>query len=153
MTEIYSKAYVMIAANRAKDCDQGCFHVRSSMPSTKLVASIQQETYAQLLKLEMEHSQGIDFRAQPLSMRGWALQERVLANRIVHYNDDQIVDTSGVGWHRINLRSSEADEAYGQAASAKWARRHVKVVGHAPSPARDDGTATSRSPDAQSREP
>lgn len=90
MTAVYSNADVMIAANRASDCDQGCFHARSSLPSTKIHIPNQGDVHAQLLGLEMEHFHTTNFQDEPLSKRGWALQERVLANRVLHYNNDQM---------------------------------------------------------------
>ncbi|KAF4636111.1 hypothetical protein G7Y89_g1979 [Cudoniella acicularis] len=91
MTDVYSNAYLVVAANHARDGSEGCFHARPARPKSMVNVSGLGEICAQLLNPgdEMPTS-GIDFEEEPLSGRGWALQERVLARRILHYNTRQI---------------------------------------------------------------
>ncbi|KAI5460959.1 heterokaryon incompatibility protein-domain-containing protein, partial [Mariannaea sp. PMI_226] len=69
MSAIYSGAFVVIAANHATDAEEGCFNTRGSRPSSLI---------------------DLPEMGQPLSQRGWAFQERVLARRIIHYNTRQM---------------------------------------------------------------
>lgn len=91
MRDIYSNAYLVIAANHARDSSEGCFHERPARPASKVNLPDLGEAYAQLLYPGDEWTQsGVGFEEEPLSGRGWALQERVLARRILHYNTRQI---------------------------------------------------------------
>ena len=91
MRAIYSNAYIVIAANHARSDSEGCFHERPARPETKVDLPELGEVHTQLLYPRDEYiSSGMDFEAEPLSRRGWALQERVLARRILHYNTRQI---------------------------------------------------------------
>jgi hypothetical protein len=91
MRDIYSNAYIVVAANHARDGSEGCFHQRPARPESKFNLPELGETYTQLLYPGDEWTfSGIGFEEEPLSGRGWALQERVLARRILHYNTRQI---------------------------------------------------------------
>jgi hypothetical protein len=90
MTAVYSNAYLVIAANHARDGSEGCFHNRPVRPKSKVNLPNLGEIWTQLLYPRDETSLGTNFEAEPLSGRGWALQERVLARRILHYNTRQI---------------------------------------------------------------
>ncbi len=91
MRDVYSNAYVVVAANHARNDSEGCFHKRPGRTTSKVTIPELGETYAQLLYPGVEWTfGGIDFVEEPLSGRGWALQERVLARRILHYNTSQI---------------------------------------------------------------
>lgn len=95
MVDVYSNAHIVIAANRSDDCNKGCFHVRQGRP-TEIIdlpggleaihATTLFQTDQDVLFVPAERN----FRGEPLSTRGWALQERVLARRIVHYNSRQL---------------------------------------------------------------
>lgn len=93
MIDVYSNAHVVIAGNRSGDCNGGVFHSRAARPSTAFkLPGGEDEVHAMLL---FQSDQAMAFTAaefpdKPLTGRGWALQERVLAKRIVHYNDRQI---------------------------------------------------------------
>jgi hypothetical protein len=92
MTDVYCNAYLVIAANHARDGSEGCFHSRPARPSSKFTLAEQGEICAQLLYPGDEVTwSGREFDKEPLSKRGWALQERVLARRILHYNTRQIL--------------------------------------------------------------
>jgi len=91
MRDIYSNAYLVIAANHARDGSEGCFHERPARPVSKISLPEIGEANAQLLYPGDEWTpSGVGFEEEPLSGRGWALQERVLAQRILHYNTRQI---------------------------------------------------------------
>ncbi|KAK7972559.1 hypothetical protein PG988_006693 [Apiospora saccharicola] len=92
MHDVYSNAYLTIAANRAKNPSKGCFHVRQPRPSCEIdlpghASNVHVEQLFITDELDWDHGQ---FLTEPLSKRGWALQERVLSQRILHYNSRQI---------------------------------------------------------------
>ncbi|KEY73455.1 hypothetical protein S7711_07484 [Stachybotrys chartarum IBT 7711] len=91
MLDVYSNAYVVFAANRASACDGGCFHTRA--PRTAFVTDIPAigQVHTQLVSASDEVASSFrEFASEPLSQRAWALQERVLARRVVHYSSRQM---------------------------------------------------------------
>lgn len=95
MADVYSNAYIVIAASRSDDCNKGCFHVRQDRPTVIIdlpggLDAVHATTLFQSDQDVLLTSDEVDFRREPLSTRGWALQERVLAKRIVHYNSRQL---------------------------------------------------------------
>lgn len=92
MLDVYSKAYLVIAANHAGNSAQGIFHVRSPRPSALTdVPGYGKDVHAQLISNQDQHDWNQrGFGEEPLSQRGWALQERVIARRVLHYNTKQI---------------------------------------------------------------
>ncbi|CVL02562.1 uncharacterized protein FMAN_00066 [Fusarium mangiferae] len=91
MTNVYSNAYLVIAANQASDSAGGCFHIRPSrvsanlaLPGTGLVHAQLGVNSDELLFLSAK------FSDEPLTKRAWALQERLLAARTIHYNTGQM---------------------------------------------------------------
>jgi hypothetical protein len=98
MHNVYSNASIVIAANHANNTSVGCFHTRNSRPTAIMELSRfsdkgKKEARVQASLLfpgnEYQYSPG-EFPSEPLSTRGWALQERILANRVLHYNTDQM---------------------------------------------------------------
>lgn len=94
MADVYSNAYVVIAANRSSDCRGGCFHKRAPRAKALLRVPIMGSTeYIHVTKLfPSDHTDAMEdsFSKEPLSERGWALQERTMAQRTLHYNDRQM---------------------------------------------------------------
>lgn len=95
MVDVYSNAYIVIAASRSDDCNKGCFHLRQDRPTViiDLPGGLDAIHVTTLFLTDQDvlftSSRG-KFHGEPLSTRGWALQERVLAKRIVHYNSRQL---------------------------------------------------------------
>ncbi|KAK7917749.1 hypothetical protein PG985_011357 [Apiospora marii] len=92
MHDVYSNAYLTIAANHAKNSSEGCFNIRSPRPSCDVdLPGYASNVHVELLfvtdEIDWDHGQ---FLSEPLSRRGWALQERVLSQRILHYNTRQM---------------------------------------------------------------
>lgn len=94
MADVYSNAYVVIAANRSSDCTGGCFHKRAPRAEATIQIPVNGSTeYIIATRLfSSDHSGYSDdgFGKEPLSKRGWALQERTMSQRILHYNDRQM---------------------------------------------------------------
>lgn len=108
-----------IAVTGAKDGSDGCFIPRQ--PSSRLVRMLyhnrcgvrQGHFYAQ------DHSDSYRTSVQrgPLSDRGWALQERILSRRIVHYTQGRVyyecqIDRPRSENHNL-VRSSKIEPAEG----------------------------------------
>lgn len=94
MVDVYSNAHIVIAANRSDDCSKGCFHIRQSRSSVTvdLPEGLSSVHATLLFPSDQDILTWVDsaFPEQPLSTRGWALQERVLAKRVIHYNSRQM---------------------------------------------------------------
>lgn len=94
MADVYSNAYVVIAANRSSDTTGGCFHERAPRETAVVQIPImgsKEEVHVTRLFLS-DHSDYPDasFSTEPLTERGWALQERTMPQRTLHYNDRQM---------------------------------------------------------------
>lgn len=99
MASIYSNSYLTIAASSAKDSFVGCFN---SHPRTyvEFCDTAKNGTTGQilafLLPIEKVYNRAyrkvkwLEMRSEPLSGRGWAFQERLLARRMLYYASDQI---------------------------------------------------------------
>lgn len=93
MADVYSNAYVVIAANRSSDCNGGCFHERAPRESDLRIPIMESMEYVHMTRLfpsDHGHWPNTDFSTEPLSQRGWVLQERTMAQRTLHYNDRQM---------------------------------------------------------------
>lgn len=94
MAYVYSNAYVVIAANRSSDSTGGCFHERAPRETALIQIPImgsREDVHVTKL-FPSDHSDFLDasFSTEPLSQRGWVLQERTMAQRTLHYNDRQM---------------------------------------------------------------
>ncbi|KAG5744700.1 hypothetical protein H9Q70_012598 [Fusarium xylarioides] len=91
MLDVYSNAYVVIAANHASDSAGGCFSFRPSRVSADLELASIGLVHAQLgANSDEVLSANAEFSDEPLTKRAWALQERALAARTIHYNTGQM---------------------------------------------------------------
>jgi hypothetical protein len=101
MASIYSNAYLTIAASGSSDGAGGCHvmqNVRSYGPVDidckveKPSSPSSTEDSAQLFRLWSRDTYPIGqiLSSDPLSKRGWTLQERELSPRVVHYSRDTI---------------------------------------------------------------
>ena len=94
--DVYTNAHVVISAEHASDKSAGCFHERE-IPQSAVIkfnfadTEAPSEIRATLVSPYCEHPifKG-NFSSEPLSQRGWALQERVLSRRGLHYCRDQL---------------------------------------------------------------
>jgi hypothetical protein len=78
MHEIYGGSFCNISATDAKDGDDGLFHERSIYRS-----------WSGLVPVKVQGIPGYVDKG-PLNRRGWVLQERLMAPRVLHFCKDQI---------------------------------------------------------------
>ncbi|KAJ4986559.1 heterokaryon incompatibility protein [Stagonosporopsis vannaccii] len=95
MADIYSGAYIVLAATGVSNATDGFLRQRSRpMKITSLACNPQHPitVNARLLNNHTIRPSNMDvIDNQPLSKRGWALQERALATRTVHFLPDEIM--------------------------------------------------------------
>lgn len=96
MSEYYSNSCLTIAASAALNSSHGCF-IRRTPPKYvaipfKAKNGTSAEVHAFLERLDLILSRQADdaLKGEPLSTRGWALQERVLSRRMLYYAKDQM---------------------------------------------------------------
>jgi Heterokaryon incompatibility protein (HET) len=106
MGDIYSSAFINIAASAATDSDGGLFAPREPLEMTPCVVSIrfkergrQDEPYV----FWAEDQAQTPIADAPLNKRAWVLQERLLAPRTVHFTRPKIF------WECKSLLASETD--------------------------------------------
>ncbi|KAF2191137.1 HET-domain-containing protein, partial [Zopfia rhizophila CBS 207.26] len=96
MAQIYQNAYLTIAATGSKHDSHGLLANRSPPEYVDFSMTMKNgrhgEVHAFLLPLEdaAHASSYCSLREDPLSSRGWALQERFLASRILHFATKQM---------------------------------------------------------------
>ncbi|ETN42208.1 uncharacterized protein HMPREF1541_04149 [Cyphellophora europaea CBS 101466] len=93
MSSIYENAYVVVAATRSRTGDDGCFYERC--PSYAILDDDGEAMNVSVKQL-IEHSDfaakyPVTFETMPLFDRAWVFQERLLASRIVHYTQHELV--------------------------------------------------------------
>lgn len=100
---IYSQAVVTIAASLGDNCDSGCFNKRTNalepqIPSDTVEVSSILTTgevsnlcfYRDWRKEDFSFQHTAEIASSPLQTRGWTLQERILATRILHYGSNML---------------------------------------------------------------
>lgn len=89
MAQIYSQAFVTIAACAASDGSEGLFPKDLDWSLIKLSSTSRtHQDQGILIGLPLHKFQSLS--AAPLSTRAWTLQERVLSTRILHHGFDQV---------------------------------------------------------------
>ncbi|KAL6798283.1 heterokaryon incompatibility domain-containing protein [Trichoderma sp. SZMC 28012] len=102
MAGVYQKAYLVIAASGAANPKQGCFSTKRRCSTTVEVPYYLAEGQtAGSIKLSMRIYGDESPSRGPLAERGWALQEWILAPRVLHYMP------SGMSWKCKTLQSGE----------------------------------------------
>jgi hypothetical protein len=97
MAAVYSNAYLTIAATGSSDAGGGLFfdrpgrsYLRTLFRSTNGAVKGDVLIFPLATWLELDHSTLVKMPRNPLSYRGWAFQERVLARRVLHFAVNQI---------------------------------------------------------------
>lgn len=102
MAEVYQNAYLVIAASGAEHPGEGCFSNRRRCPTAVEVPYLSETGQAMgsiLLSMCLPEEQYPALG--PLWERGWALQERRLARRMLHFMP------RGMSWKCTELESGE----------------------------------------------
>jgi len=131
MSSVYLNAYLTIAATTAKDSSEGLFRNRSPPQYIKMVYISEKGTNYQVLafKLPLRKEalphEYIDMEDEALSQRAWALQERVLASRTLHFGKHQMYFECNVGFSgenclRLDHRYNKIEERAKDQASPDW---------------------------------
>jgi hypothetical protein len=95
VARIYQNAYVVIAATRSRTGDGGCFSTRS--PSYKISEADRTGKFFNVyVRKEISHRDMADrpeenYKTMPLFARAWVFQERLLATRVIHYTEHEIM--------------------------------------------------------------
>jgi Heterokaryon incompatibility protein (HET) len=96
MAAIYSNAYLTIAAAHTEDNSGGCFNRPSRRRHVPIQFTAPDSTSGQLLAFLLPSGKEalsqfyLELSSEPLTKRAWALQERLMAQRILHYCADQM---------------------------------------------------------------
>ena len=102
MGMIYSQATINIAATSSPNCEAPLFHSSQTPPTVALVTweAFPQNTYI-IVENEIEWRKS--FMNQPLLRRAWVMQERLLATRVIHFTNSELI------WE---CRTTTATESY-----------------------------------------
>jgi hypothetical protein len=92
MGDIYSRAWLMISAANSRSVHEG--FLRPRPPNAKLYGTIQEGEVLHKVYISVERSsEGLEdgiLSKEPLTTRGWTLQERLLSQRKLHFCKRQI---------------------------------------------------------------
>jgi hypothetical protein len=93
MGMVYSRSICSIAASGARDSNEGLFLSYRTSENTLLPFTCQWDNIPEIRCIisPMETSWRPQFENLPLNRRGWVLQERILAPRILHFTQDQVL--------------------------------------------------------------
>jgi hypothetical protein len=112
MSEVYGQSYVNLAASSSTDAEGGLFRERD--PLTINVTHIKPEISKSESYTIMHNTDWFqDLLSEPLNSRAWAIQERRLSSRTIHFTDSQIL------WECNELGASEIFPA-GQPGNRVW---------------------------------
>ncbi|KAL9075418.1 MAG: hypothetical protein Q9157_004020 [Trypethelium eluteriae] len=102
MQEVYGNAYLSLAAVSADNCEHGLFRQRTSSGAPPFVVSVKwgRRTTKSVVVRE-DFWQG-EVLSEPMCPRGWVLQERMLAPKILHFQRRQVL------WQCPSLTACEA---------------------------------------------
>ena len=95
MESIYAQATLVIAAESSSDSNGGLFTDRSA--TLDFISKSHDQLYRVYVQRRVSHNLKsyppsiLDGNRWPLSTRGWALQERLLAARILHFAADEMM--------------------------------------------------------------
>jgi hypothetical protein len=88
MSSVYGGSILNVAASGASDGTYGCFF--KSTPTIQCRVSIKCSSHTALYQCIPRGFYGADLTGMPLMKRGWALQERILPPRTLHFTSTQL---------------------------------------------------------------
>ena len=116
MSEVYANGYVMLAADGSENCHGGCFPQTAGLTQGSFSIAVEgpcgrnSKVYCRLTNVLTDDRGEVchrlydpqsGFRRNVLDTRGWTLQERILAPRIIHFGKSEI------GWECAGKRACE----------------------------------------------
>lgn len=102
MADVNTNAYVVLAATRVRDATEGLLQFRTARGKTvsKISKGCPFTVQARLLGNHHRVTPDRDALArQPLSNRGWALRERLFAQRTIHFLRDKYCSNVDQAWY------------------------------------------------------
>jgi hypothetical protein len=91
MSSIYRNSYITIAATKSADDQGGCFSKESPLNLDYMLSSVGQLYVREKLVHWDTLGPSELLRAYPLLTRGWVYQERLLAPRVLHFTEKELV--------------------------------------------------------------
>lgn len=95
MHNVYRNSFICISALGVEDDDGGLFFCRDplavSIPVVDIPIGISNKPKPHASLQGMAFIRDADFKSAALSKRGWVLQERILAPRVLHFGKSQIL--------------------------------------------------------------
>ena len=106
MGQVYSCAFVAIAAADAKTASEGCFRERSSRAIWRTETSIQWSNCTEIeasryVVVTEPQAFETELECAPLHRRAWVFQERLLSRRVLSFAKDQL------SWECVSQSASE----------------------------------------------
>ena len=89
MRDIYRNSFLTIAATGATDPYQGCFRDRNPSLVEPIKFCVSNESAEHRIVFDREEMER-SIHESPLSKRAWALQERLLSPRVLHFGENQM---------------------------------------------------------------
>lgn len=96
MAAVYAKSYLTIAATNAKSNSVGCFVRHPARRHIPVDFTAEDGTSGVLLAFRLPLDKAslsrryLEMAEEPLTTRAWALQERAMAHRVLHYCTEQM---------------------------------------------------------------
>jgi hypothetical protein len=138
MSTVYSQAYCTISASGAADANGGCFQTRNPLlhfPCNLLFSddhtlAIKTTDYdstsnrapqqkVQFSALPVNGAFSVEVNHSPLSKRAWALQERLLSKRIVHFGANYVFFECGLHFASELLQGGHEYTSQGEPVASK----------------------------------
>jgi hypothetical protein len=93
MGMVYSRSFCSIAASGARDSSEGLFLSHRPLETKPFPFTCRWDNIPEIRCIisPLEISWRPQFESLPLNRRGWVLQERILAPRILHFTQDQVL--------------------------------------------------------------
>jgi hypothetical protein len=139
MRMVYSNSHCNISASHAEDSTKGLFRDRDPHALCNTEVNISTSSYYSSKKAQQVYVLANDYiiadsmNDSPLSKRGWVLQERILAPRVLHFARDQIIlecrtcvacELHNAGAHneyrRFSTSSMKPNHAFWKKDKASW---------------------------------
>lgn len=95
MGKVYANAICNIAATASRDDTEGLFRDRNPARMHRVECEVAfnsvGESHHRLFTVVQTHWWGSLLNDQPLNLRAWVMQERLLARRVIHFGEEEVV--------------------------------------------------------------